>query len=39
MVKEFEEVFKDVFLNIVVNKVIKIKFGYYVVFVKENNNN
>ena len=39
MVKEFQEALKDVPSNTVVNKVIKTKYGYHVVFVKENDNN
>ena len=39
MVKEFEEALKDVPSNTVFNKVIKTKYGYHVVFVKENDNN
>ena len=39
MVKEFKEALKDVPSNTVVNKVIKTKYGYHVVFVKENDNN
>ena len=39
MVKEFEEALKDVPSNTVFNKVIKTKYGYHLVFVKENNNN
>ena len=39
MVKEFEEALKDVPSNTVVNKVIKTKYGYHIVFVKENDNN
>ena len=39
MVKEFEEALKDVPSNTVINKVIKTKFGYHVVYVKKNDNN
>ncbi len=39
MVKEFEEALKDVPSNTIVNKVIKTKFGYHVVYVKKNDNN
>ena len=39
MVKEFQEALKDVPSNTVVNKVIKTKYGYHLVFVKENDNN
>ena len=39
MVKEFKEALKDVPSNTVVNKVIKTKYGYHIVFVKENDNN
>ena len=39
MVKEFQEALKDVPSNTVFNKVIKTKYGYHVVFVKENDNN
>ena len=39
MVKEFEEALRDVPSNTVFNKVIKTKYGYHVVFVKENDNN
>ena len=39
MVKEFEEVLKDVPSNTVINKVIKTKFGYHLVYVKKNDNN
>lgn len=39
MVKEFEEALKDVPSNTVINKVIKTKFGYHLVYVKKNDNN
>jgi len=39
MVTEFEEALKDVPSNTVINKVIKTKYGYHLVFVKENNSN
>ena len=39
MVKEFEEALKDVPSNTIINKVIKTKFGYHVVYVKKNDNN
>ena len=39
MVKEFEEALKDVPSNTIINKVIKTKFGYHLVYVKKNDNN
>ena len=39
MVTEFEEALKDVPSNTVINKIIKTKYGYHIVFVKENYNN
>ncbi|WP_315337619.1 SurA N-terminal domain-containing protein [Fusobacterium pseudoperiodonticum] len=39
MVEEFEEALNDVPSNTIINKVIKTKFGYHVVYVKKNDNN
>ena len=39
MVTEFAEALKDVPSNTVINKIIKTKYGYHIVFVKENYNN
>ncbi len=39
MVEEFEEALKDAPSNSIVKKVIKTKFGYHIVYVKENDKN